>query len=67
LLLVQVVLEQLIRQGGPILAAKKKLEVSTDLSPRKYLLICNLREALPGGGSLSHYQEGMVASFLVEP
>jgi uncharacterized cupredoxin-like copper-binding protein len=38
-----------------------------DLSPGKYLLICNIVEQPPGQPVTSHYQNGMVAFFLVEP
>jgi uncharacterized cupredoxin-like copper-binding protein len=41
--------------------------LTLDLTPGKYLLICNLTERPPGGRPISHYQEGMVAFFLVEP
>jgi hypothetical protein len=64
----RVILEQLnvIAKSDPF-AAKEKLEVSLDISPGKYLLICSMRETPAGGLLLSHYQEGMAASLLIEP
>jgi hypothetical protein len=64
----RVVLEKLnVTAKSDPFAAREKLEVSLDISPGKYLLICNLTETPPGGLLLSHYQEGMAASFLVNP
>jgi hypothetical protein len=64
----RVVLEQLnvVAKSDPF-AAKEKLEASIDISPGKYLLICSQEEVPWGGPLLSHYQEGMAASFLVQP
>jgi hypothetical protein len=64
----RVILEQLnvVAKSDP-LAASEKLEVSLDMSPGKYLLICSMRETPAEGLHLSHYQEGMAASLLVNP
>ena len=48
-------------------AAGATEEITLDLSPGKYLLICNIVELPPGQPPVSHYQNGMVAFFLVEP
>jgi uncharacterized cupredoxin-like copper-binding protein len=64
----RVVLEQLnVTAKSDPFAAREKLEVSLDFSPGKHLLICSLTETPPGGLFLSHYQEGMAASLLVNP
>jgi uncharacterized cupredoxin-like copper-binding protein len=64
----RVALEQMnVAAKSDPFAAKEKLEVSLDISPGKYLLICAMRETPPGGLLLSHYQEGMVGSLLIEP
>jgi hypothetical protein len=64
----RVALEQLtVAAKSDPFAAREKLEVSIDVSPGKYLLICSLTESPSGGVLLSHYQEGMAASFLVNP
>jgi uncharacterized cupredoxin-like copper-binding protein len=47
--------------------AKTTESIELDLSPGKYLLICNVVETPPGLPVVSHYQNGMVAFFLVEP
>lgn len=41
-------------------------ELSLDISPGKYLLVCNLTQQTDAGPE-SHYQNGMVASLLVDP
>ncbi len=41
--------------------------ITLDLTPGKYMLICNIVELPPGQQPVSHYQNGMVALFLVEP
>ena len=48
-------------------AAKTTESIELDLSPGKYLLICNITEQPPGQRPVSHYQNGMVAFFQVEP
>jgi uncharacterized cupredoxin-like copper-binding protein len=48
-------------------AAKTTESMTLDLSPGKYLLICNITEQVPGQPVTSHYQNGMAALFLVEP
>jgi uncharacterized cupredoxin-like copper-binding protein len=48
-------------------AAKSTESITLDLSPGKYLLICNITEQVPGQPVTSHYQNGMAALFLVEP
>jgi len=48
-------------------AAKTTESITLDLSPGKYLLICNITEQVPGQPVTSHYQNGMAAFFLVEP
>jgi uncharacterized cupredoxin-like copper-binding protein len=64
----RVALEQLnVAAKSDPFAAREKVEVSIDVAPGKYLLICSLTESPPGGLLLSHYQEGMAASFLVNP
>ena len=44
------------------LAAGASGELTLDMTPGKYLLICNLTDS-----GESHYQAGMVAFLLVEP
>jgi uncharacterized cupredoxin-like copper-binding protein len=41
--------------------------ITLNLSPGKYLLLCNIVELPPGQPPVSHYQNGMVALFLLEP
>jgi uncharacterized cupredoxin-like copper-binding protein len=48
-------------------AAGSEASLQLDLSPGKYLLICNIVERVPGQQPVSHYQNGMVALLLVEP
>ena len=48
-------------------AAKTTESIELDLSPGKYLLICNIVETPPGLPVVSHYQNGMAAFFQVEP
>jgi hypothetical protein len=48
-------------------AAGSEASLQRDLSPGKYLLICNIVERVPGQQPVSHYQNGMVAFLLVEP
>jgi hypothetical protein len=36
-----------------------------DLSPGKFVLLCNIVERVPGGPVVSHYENGMYASLLV--
>ena len=48
-------------------AAKSTESITLDLSPGKFLLICNLTEQVPGQAVTSHYQNGMSVLFLVEP
>jgi uncharacterized cupredoxin-like copper-binding protein len=48
-------------------AAKSTESITLDLSPGKYLLICNVTEQVPGQPVTSHYQNGMTVLFLVEP
>ena len=48
-------------------AAKTTESMTLDLSPGKYLLICNITEQVPGQPVTSHYQNGMTTLFLVEP
>jgi uncharacterized cupredoxin-like copper-binding protein len=48
-------------------AAGSTESITLDLSPGKYLLICNIVEQVPGQPVTSHYQNGMVAFLLVEP
>ena len=47
------------------LAAGATREATFELSPGKYLLICNIVELVPGATPQSHYQNGMLAAFLV--
>lgn len=46
--------------------AKTTESIELDLSPGKYLLICNIVETPPGLPVVSHYRNGMVVAFLVE-
>jgi len=46
-------------------AAGATVEATFELSPGKYLLICNIVELVPGAPLQSHYQNGMLAAFLV--
>jgi uncharacterized cupredoxin-like copper-binding protein len=48
-------------------AAGSTQSLTLDLTPGKYLLICNIVEMPQGGKPVSHYRNGMVASLLVEP
>jgi len=48
-------------------AAGTTRSLELDLTPGKYLLICNITEQPPGQRPVSHYQNGMVAFFQVEP
>jgi uncharacterized cupredoxin-like copper-binding protein len=48
-------------------AAGSTEKLTLDLSPGKYLLICNIVERPPGQPLVSHYQNGMVSLFLVGP
>jgi uncharacterized cupredoxin-like copper-binding protein len=48
-------------------AAKTTESITLDLSPGKYLLICNIVETPPGLPVVSHYQNGMVVLFQVDP
>lgn len=41
--------------------------ITLDLSPGKYLLICNIVEQVPGQPVTSHYQKGMTVFFQVGP
>jgi hypothetical protein len=48
----------------PIAAAGGTAESTLELSPGKYVLLCNIVDQ-PAG--VSHFENGMYASFLVEP
>jgi uncharacterized cupredoxin-like copper-binding protein len=48
-------------------AAGTTQSLELNLTPGKYLLICNITEQVPGQKVTSHYQNGMVAFFQVEP
>lgn len=63
------VAESMVNVAGEAEAfgAGEKRVLELDLSPGKYLLLCNLVELPPGAPAVSHYQNGMVAAFLVTP
>jgi hypothetical protein len=39
--------------------------VELDLTPGKFVLLCNIVEAVPGAPAVSHYENGMYASLLL--
>jgi len=63
------VAESMVNVAGEVEAfgAGESRVLELDLSPGKYLLICNLLERPPDAQPMSHYQNGMVAAFLVTP
>jgi hypothetical protein len=38
-----------------------------ELTPGKFVLLCNIVERVPGGPVVSHYENGMFASLLITP
>jgi uncharacterized cupredoxin-like copper-binding protein len=50
-----------------VFAAGKTESLTVDLTPGKYVFICNIVENPPGQPLLSHYQQGMRVAFTVNP
>ncbi len=44
----------------------KSREITADLGPGRYAIICNIVETVATGAYLAHYKEGMHAGFTVE-
>jgi hypothetical protein len=50
----------------PSVAASGNAESTLELSPGKYVLLCNIVDQPAGAEAVSHFENGMYASFLVE-